>query len=540
MAAVPGGRRNRPTARARIALAGVALVAVALMAAALTAWPQVRLAPDADALARVDLPSFAGHISTVHVRGTDGKDVPARLRDGKLWPSAPLRSGERLTVTLTVRRPAWAGWLIGRRKTRTFTVETPTARLLGRWLQVKSGAAVTVGFDQPVSRIVLGREPSRTLSAPLTVVPLGVTAAGTHATGSIEIAAAARRWERLPVPTRVTWFPARPYPQLLAGPTPGSAVAPDQEITLTFSQPVRDVLGAADHPLIVPSTPGHWRLLDAHTLAFDPSGLGYGFDSSIAVDLPRRVQLAGSVATPLTRSVRWHVPAGSTLRLQQLLAQIGYLPLDWHPASTGTPASLRNELSAAIAPPAGRFTWRYPRTPAELRALWQPGRPNQITRGAVMSFEHDHRLAVDAIAGPHVWRRLIADALANRHKSGGYSYVYVHRNQPQSLNLWHDGRVVLTSPGNTGVPAAPTQLGTFQVFEHIPAGTMSGTNPDGSHYHDPGIRWISYFHHGDAIHAFNRASFGTPQSLGCVELPTAAAAKVWPYTPIGTLVTIEN
>jgi lipoprotein-anchoring transpeptidase ErfK/SrfK len=69
---------------------------------------------------------------------------------------------------------------------------------------------------------------------------------------------------------------------------------------------------------------------------------------------------------------------------------------------------------------------------------------------------------------------------------------------------------------------------------------MSGTNPDGSHYNDPGIRWISYFHHGEAIHAFNRASFGTPQSLGCVELPLASAAKVWPYTPIGTLVTIED
>ena len=48
------------------------------------------------------------------------------------------------------------------------------------------------------------------------------------------------------------------------------------------------------------------------------------------------------------------------------------------------------------------------------------------------------------------------------------------------------------------------------MFEHIPVGTMSGTNPDGSHYHDPGIRWISYFNGGDAIHAFPRASFGTP------------------------------
>jgi lipoprotein-anchoring transpeptidase ErfK/SrfK len=134
----------------------------------------------------------------------------------------------------------------------------------------------------------------------------------------------------------------------------------------------------------------------------------------------------------------------------------------------------------------------------------------------------------------------LRDAVAGDQRTAGYSYVYVHRNVPQLLTLWHNGTTVLTSPGNTGVPAAPTQLGTFAVFEHVPVGTMSGTNPDGSHYHDPGIRWISYFHRGEALHAFNRASYGTPQSLGCVELPLATAAKVWPYTPIGTLVTIEN
>jgi lipoprotein-anchoring transpeptidase ErfK/SrfK len=69
---------------------------------------------------------------------------------------------------------------------------------------------------------------------------------------------------------------------------------------------------------------------------------------------------------------------------------------------------------------------------------------------------------------------------------------------------------------------------------------MSGTNPDGSHYEDPGIKWISYFNGGDAIHNFDRASFGTPQSLGCVELPLQASAEVWPYMPIGTLVTIAG
>ena len=72
---------------------------------------------------------------------------------------------------------------------------------------------------------------------------------------------------------------------------------------------------------------------------------------------------------------------------------------------------------------------------------------------------------------------------------------------------------------NTGVPAAPTPFGTHAVFEHIPVGTMRGLNPDGSRYVDPGIKWISYFNGGEAIHGFNRATYGFPQSVGCVEAP---------------------
>ena len=41
----------------------------------------------------------------------------------------------------------------------------------------------------------------------------------------------------------------------------------------------------------------------------------------------------------------------------------------------------------------------------------------------------------------------------------GYSYVYVHRNVPQLLTLWHNGHVVLTSPGNTGVRPRPRSSG---------------------------------------------------------------------------------
>ena len=93
-------------------------------------------------------------------------------------------------------------------------------------------------------------------------------------------------------------------------------------------------------------------------------------------------------------------------------------------------------------------------------------------------------------------------------------------------------------PVNTGIPQAPTVQGTYPVFLHEASGTMSGTNPDGSHYSDAGIPWISYFNGGDALHGFLRASYGSPQSLGCVEMTYSDAAKVFPYTPVGTLVNV--
>ncbi len=522
-----------------VATVSVGVVLVVLVALALLAWPQVRLGSADDALAKVVLPGFAGRVVAVDIHSADGKRVPVQLRRGKLWPLRKLASGERLIVVVTARRPGWAAWLVGHSEQRRLTLVTPKAHLLAHWLQVKAGEPVTASFDTPVSAVSLDRKRPRRLTNPSPTVPLGLVARGSRSTGSMEIAAAARSWERLPPPVWVSWFRERPYPQIMTEPRPGATLALNGRLILTFSDSVSSLLGSR-RPRLSPATPGHWRLLDTHTLVFQPGRFGFGLGAKVHVVLPRAVHLAGRAGRKPTRTLNWQVPPGSTLRLQQLLAQLGYLPLNWQVKTPFVLTSLKLQLAAAVSPPAGQFSWRYANTPGELRALWRAGRPNAITTGAVMMFQERHGLAVDALPGPRVWRALIGDEMTGKLRTSGYSYVYVHRSLPQSLNLWHNGQVMLSSPGNTGVPAAPTQLGTFPVFEHTPVGTMSGTNPDGSRYHDPGIRYISYFHHGEAIHAFTRSSFGTPQSLGCVELPLAAAAEVWPYTPIGTLVTIEN
>jgi len=511
-------------------VAGSVLLAAALLAAGTYFLSGVSLAADGSALAKVSLEPLAGSLERVRATAPDGTTIPLAVRGGVMTPKTRLTPGEQVTVAVVVRRPGWASWALGSERRERLTIRTPLAHVEQRWLTVERGHRPVVRFDIPVSTVSIGR---RTSAVESVSVPIPTNAVG----GSTTVAAAPRSWEHLGERVRVTWFPKTPRPAVLVSPTPLTRINPLGPLRLTFSQPVASLLHGRN-PSFAPALPGRWSQEDDHTLLYRPTGYGARLNSEETLRLPLAVTVVGG--SPAARSLSWRVAPASFVRLQQLLAQEGYLPLVWSPTGTDVARNPRSELSAATAPPDGRFQWRYSNTPNELTSLWRTGEPNEITRGAVMTFEHDHGLAVDGIAGSQVWHAAIADAVHGRRKPGGYSYVFVHRNVPQLMTLWHNGGVVLTSPGNTGVPAAPTQLGTWPVFEHIPVGRMSGTNPDGSHYNDPGIRWISYFHGGEALHAFNRASFGTPQSLGCVELPLAAAAKVWPYTPIGTLVTIEN
>jgi hypothetical protein len=546
MAFQPTERRGAASLRRRhrrllLGVTGFAAVLIAALVVVLTAWSGATLSRDPSALAKVNLQPFAGTLARAEAFGPDGRSIPVAVHDGRLTPLGAVSPGEVISVDVAIRRPGWLSWALGSVRVERLTLRAPVAHVTTEWLTVAPGSPVRVTFDQPVSSVAYGSAGQPLVRQSLTGATRTLALYRRGAAGTVEIAAAVRPWEKLSAPVTVTWFPQSSSPVMLVSPPPGSELSPTATIRLTLSQPVATLLGST-LPKLSPGTPGTWRETDSHTLVFTPSGFGAPLDSELRIDLPRPLavtQPSGGLA-PASEQLTWPVPPGSTLRLQQLLAQQGYLPVDWRPAGIPVAPTAASEAQAAIAPPAGRFRWRYANTPPELQALWSVAQPNQITRGAVMMFEHAHGLVVDALAGPMVWRALLADAIAGRRRDAGYSYVYVHRKVPQLLTLWSNGRKILSSPGNTGVPAAPTILGTFPVFEHIPVGTMSGTNPDGSHYHDPGIRYISYFSGGDAIHAFNRASFGTPQSLGCVELPLAAAAKVWPYTPIGTLVTVEN
>jgi hypothetical protein len=155
-----------------------------------------------------------------------------------------------------------------------------------------------------------------------------------------------------------------------------------------------------------------------------------------------------------------------------------------------------------------------------------------------MAFEADHGLADDGSLSRAVWLALLRATATHRFHSAPYDYIEVSTSIPETLRVWQAGKIIYSSPTNTGITARPTELGTFPVYERFLSTTMSGTNPDGSSYSDPGVPYVAYFNGGDAVHGFLRPGYGYPQSLGCVELPYSAASVVFRYDPIGTLVCV--
>jgi peptidoglycan hydrolase-like protein with peptidoglycan-binding domain len=328
--------------------------------------------------------------------------------------------------------------------------------------------------------------------------------------------------------------PTAPPPRLtVASVTPaGTNVAAGSTISVQLST---DLAPGSPMPTVSPAVAGAWAVLSPSLLEYQTAGpLIPGATETITVP-GGAAGVVGSEGQHLAQSVtsQFTVAPGSTLRLQQLLAELGYLPLTFTPASPLTsPTQEGNDQ-------VGSFSWRWPDQPLALLTLWTPGTNNVITQGAVMNFESQNGLKTDGIAGPQVWTDLLADVQGGHGDALPWDYVTVSQSLPEKATVYKDGVAVYSTPVNTGVAAATTENGTWPVFARYTVTTMSGTNPDGSHYVDPGIPWVSYFHGGDALHGFVRGSYGFPQSDGCVEMPPPNAQVVFPLTPLGTLVTVQ-
>jgi peptidoglycan hydrolase-like protein with peptidoglycan-binding domain len=341
-------------------------------------------------------------------------------------------------------------------------------------------------------------------------------------------------------------------PQQPAGPLSVVSVTPASgarwvngaaPIRVQFSQPL-----AANSPMpqLKPKIPGSWHIKGS-TAVFTPA-TGYFEDTKVTLKIPSgssgvisavgAAAGGGTLASSTTESFTtgWY----STLRLQQLFAQLGYLPFTWTQSSGPaiSPGNANAELSAAYQPPAGTFAWQGS-YPSMLKNQWHAGSGNMLDVGAVRAFESVNGLTMDGSAGRTVWNTLLSAVAKGKHNPNGYTYALASQHSPETLKVWHNGRLVLDSAANTGIPVAPTADGTFPVYLRYYYQIMKGTNPDGSKYSDP-VYYVAYFDGGDAVHYFDRGSYGWYQSLGCVELPWDSAKKAWPYLSYGSLVTVTG
>ena len=227
------------------------------------------------------------------------------------------------------------------------------------------------------------------------------------------------------------------------------------------------------------------------------------------------------------------VAPGSILRLQQLLAELGYLPLTFTPASPLTsPTQEGNDQ-------VGSFTWRWPNQPLSLLTLWTPGTNNVITQGAVMNFEAQNGLKTDGVAGPQVWTDLLADVQSGHGDALPWDYVLVSQSLPETATVYKDGAPVYSTPVNTGVAGATTENGTWPVFARLHRDDDERHQPRRLPLLGPGHPLGQLFPRRGRAARLRPGSYGYPQSDGCVEMPTANAAVVFPLTPLGTLVTVQ-
>jgi lipoprotein-anchoring transpeptidase ErfK/SrfK len=330
------------------------------------------------------------------------------------------------------------------------------------------------------------------------------------------------------------------------------SVSPDNSADpLTPANPVRIVFSAplttgSPLPAFSPALAGSWQAVGNNTIVFTPS-------AAVAPTTEETLLIPGgrsgehsvtglTLAAPV--SAVFQSGGWSTLRLEQLLAQLGYLPMTWSPQGSSQPggtvaASYMPGHTVVAVPASGVPSWQSG-SPAALTSQWQPGKSGVILAGALMAFEANHGLPLTGDVTSVLWQALLSAVERGQSNTSGYTFALVDKTAvPETITIWHNGKVVLHGVANTGAPATPTPNGTWPVYLRRPAQVMRGLYPNGKPYADP-VQYVSFFNGDYAVHSMKRASYGTAQSLGCVELPLNEAKQAYPYLTYGSLVTVAG
>jgi hypothetical protein len=319
----------------------------------------------------------------------------------------------------------------------------------------------------------------------------------------------------------------------LLTPATGSVANGTSPLSIELSAPVAP---ESPSPEISPSVAGSWRVEGDYEVFTPVSTLEPC--SSYTITVWGRTASVGHAQLGQRRTLHVSVGCPPLSALQQGLARLGYLAARFRPTYVfhEPPAHETRRQAAldAFDPPRGRLAPE----PSDAPPV-QMGRLDETTRGAIEIYQADRHLSVTGAPDRETWESLLYDLTVDRRDPQAYTWVSVSESLPETLQVHEGDRVVLSTLANTGVSGAETEQGIFPIYARYVSTSMSGEDPDGTKYDVPDVPWVNYFNGGDAVHGYPRASYGSPQSNGCVELPIETARRVFGMLALGDIVWVR-
>ena len=103
----------------------------------------------------IPVPCHPDALAMAYAFKHEGRAIPLRVDHGRITPAVKLTPGEQVSVEVVVRRPGWIGWLIGKTRRETLSVEAPVANVTDRWLTGGGGLPLELHFDHPVASVAV-------------------------------------------------------------------------------------------------------------------------------------------------------------------------------------------------------------------------------------------------------------------------------------------------------------------------------------------------------------------------------------------------
>jgi peptidoglycan hydrolase-like protein with peptidoglycan-binding domain len=289
-------------------------------------------------------------------------------------------------------------------------------------------------------------------------------------------------------------------------------------------------------PTLRPAVAGSWRVVGDTEVFTSVSTLEPC--SSYTLTVWSRTASTGHAPLGKQRTLGLNVACPPLAGAQQALAKLGYLGAAFKPRySVVLPSGAESRREAAVHafhPPRGTLA----SDPSDAPTV-EMGQLDETTRGALTVYQSEHGLQETGEPNRETWNSLLSALTANRRNPDPYTWVSVSESIPETLEVHRGSHLVLSTPANTGVPGAETAQGIFPIYSRLTSTTMTGTDPNGTKYVAPDVPWVNYFNGGDAVHGYPRASYGSPQSNGCVELPIETAQRVFGMLRLGDIVDVK-